>query len=487
MINNQSKGIIITYVLVFGAIFLLLLSGLLGFVLLQLRQASQKVAWNEALHIAESGIDYYRWHLRHFPNDLQDGESWCCDSPPCLFCGPYQHSYSDSLKKVEGKFSLEIKGKTQCGKVAAVTIVSTGWTDQFPKVKRKVEVKYLRSSVADYAYLLNSNVWAGSDREIKGPYHSNGGIRMDGENKALVTSAKSGWVCTDSFGCDTCPADCHLEESNCVCPGIFTTANGNEELFRHPVPPFDFEGITMDLAEIKDLTKNQGQGIYLPPSGEQGYYVILKKDSFDVYKITDLDAVYAYNLEKGWHWEYSVIGEKDATPQTYTIPSNCGLVFIEDDLWIEGEVQGKVTVVSADLETPSKETNIWLTGDIIYRVKDGSDGLLLLAQHNNLIALSVPESMELHGIYIAQTGHFGRNHYPCSDYPQDCIKEYLEIFGSVVSDGRVGTKWSYSWGGIASGFERRENIYDPKQGYNPPLFLPYTSETFEFKEWEELQ
>jgi hypothetical protein len=472
---QNKKGIITTYTLVFGAIFLLLISGLLGFISLQLRQTNQKIAWNEALQTAEAGIDYYRWHLSHFPNDLQDGESWCCDTPPCSVCGPYQHSYSDPLKKVEGQFSLEIEGIIQCGKVTAVTISSSGWTDQFPETKREVKVKYIRPSVADFAYLLNDNVWAGSDREINGPYHSNGGIRMDGENNALVTSAKETWICTSSFGCSP------SQEK----PGVFTTANGNEELFRYPVPPFDFEGITMDLAEIKYLTKNQGQGIYLPPSGEEGYYAILNKGSIEVYKITDLDPVYAYNLEDDWHWEYSVINEKNLLGD-YPIPGDCSLVFVEDNLWTEGEVQGKLTVVSADLETPGRETNIWLTGDITYDTKDGSDGLVLLAQHDNLIALEVPESMELHGIYIAQIGHFGRNHYPCSYYPQDCLKENLEMFGSVVSNGRVGTQWVYSWGGIASGFEDRENIYDPKQSYNPPPFLPYASEISEFKEWEEI-
>jgi len=482
---ERNGGVITTYALVFGAIFLLLISGLLSFVLLQLKQSSRKIAWNASLHIAEAGIDYYRWHLNHFPNDLQDGQSFCCENPPCTVCGPYEHSYSDPLSKVEGRFVLEIEGKAQCGKVTAITITSTGYTSDFPDIQRKVKVKYIRPSVADYAYLLNDNVWAGSDREIKGPYHSNGGIRMDGENKALVTSAKSEWVCTSSFGCDTCPSSCRLEGSDCVCPGVFTTANGNEELFRYPVPPFDFEGITMDLAEIKDITKNQGQGIYLPPSEKKGYYVILKKESIDVYKIIDLDAVWAYSLEEGWHWEYSKISKKGDL-KTYNIPLDCALLFVEDDLWIEGEVQNKLTIVSADLENPNKETNVWLTGNITYTQKDGSDGLVLVGQKNVLITLEVPENMELHGTYIAQTGHFGRNHYPCSYYPADCIKEYLEIFGSIVSNGRVGTQWVNPWGGIASGFRDRENIYDSKQSYNPPPFLPYTSETFEFKEWEEL-
>ncbi len=473
-------GIITTYVLVFGAILMLLLSGLLGFILLQIRQSSQEVAWNEALHVAEAGIDQYRWYLRHFPDDPQAWKDHCCDSPPCSSC-----PYSDPLNEVVGEFDLEVEAKMQCGELTAVTIISTGRTEKFPSMERQVKVKYIRSSVADYAYLLNDNVWAGSDREIKGPYHSNGGIRMDGENNALVTSAKKEWVCTDSFGCDSCPSSCYLDDGDCKCPGVFTTANGNTELFDSPVLPFDFDGISMDLAAIKELTKNQGQGIYLPPSEEEGYYAILKKEAVDIYKITDLDPVYAYNHEDDWHWEYSQIaGLED--PQTYSVPSNCGLIFVEDSLWIEGEVEGKVTVVSADLEDSGKETDVWLTENITYTQKYGTDGLVLLGQHDVLIPLEVPERMEIHGIFIAQTGHFGRNHYDCSDYPSDCIKDYLEMYGTVVSNGRVGTKWTYTYGGIASGFEVRENIYDPDQSYDPPPFLPYTSEIFEFKEWEEL-
>lgn len=462
---NKNKGAILTLVLVFGTIFLLLFSSLAGFILIQLKQSRQKVAWHQALAIAEAGLNYYRWHLAHAPGDIQDGTG----GP-----GPYEHDYADPEGGIIGKYSLEIEGRQQCGQTIAVTITSTGWTEQFPKTQRKIKVKYVRPSVADYTYLLNDNVWAGADREIKGPYHSNGGIRMDGENKSLVSSARETWTCTSSFGCS--PA----QEK----PGVFTTANGNEELFDFPVPPFDFEGMTMDLAEIKNLTQG-GQGIYLPPSDQEGYHLIFNNNkSIDLYKITELDRVYAYDLENGWHWEDSVI-DQETFLGNYPIPESCGLVFIEDNLWVEGEVKGKITVISADLINPNIETDVWLMGNIEYTTKDGSDGLVLLGQHNNLIGLYVPDNMELHGIYIAQTGHFGRNHYP-SNYNPYHKRSYLEIFGSVVSNGRVGTKWT-SGGSWVSGFERRENIYDPEQSFNPPPFLLTTSEEYQFKEWEEVE
>ncbi len=95
----MTKGIIITYVLVFGAIFLLLLSGLLGFVLLQLRQSNQQVAWNEALHLAEAGANYYRWCLNHEVGDQ-------CSTEKDYF-GPQGN--------LIGRFSLVINSTVSCG------------------------------------------------------------------------------------------------------------------------------------------------------------------------------------------------------------------------------------------------------------------------------------------------------------------------------------------------------------------------------------
>ena len=468
----MNKGVITTLTMVFGGIFVLLMAGLLGFIMLQHRGSLQRVALQESLHIAEAGLEYYKWRLLHFPNDLQDGTG----QP-----GPYEHSYEDATSKVEGTFSLDITGTTQCGEVVGAVITSSGWVSQFLNISRTVSATYTRSSVADFAFLLNDNVWAGADREIKGPYHSNGGIRMDGENKSLVISAKETWLCTESFGCD--PPETKA--------GVFTSANGNEELFSFPVPPFDFAGITLDLATIKNLTQpipeGQGQGLYFAPSSsEMGYHVVLNQTNIQVYEVTGVQDIFAYSSEEGWHWEDSEITSENLVG-TYAVPSSCSTAFFEDTIWLEGDLQGKVTIVAADLVDPGTEANVWLPGDIEYSTTDGTDGLLLLSQHNALIPLNSPDSLELQGIFVAQTGHFGRNHYDCGWYPADCIKSNLEMFGSVVSDGRVGTKWSYSWGGIASGYLQRENIYDPMQTLSPPPFLPLSSQEFELHGWEEVQ
>lgn len=471
----MNKGIITTYTLVFGAIFLLLLSGLLGFILLQLRQAEQRLNWNQSLHIAEAGLDYYRWCLN---NEVEQN----CQG---------QKDYFDPAGNLIGQFSIEDLSALACGQITSRKITSTGWTYKYPQIKRKVTILYARESVAKYSYILNDNVWIGGDHEIRGPYHSNGGIRFDGENQSLVSSAKENWICTGSFGCSSCPtsAGCYLQDSNCICPGVFTTtANSNPDLFSYPVPPFDFTGITIDLAQMKSSA--QSSGVYLPPSVNinpqgKGYYLKFFKDpatnegKFEVWIITQLSSTYAYSLEEDWHYDYFTITSKYLY-NTYSIPSACSAIFIEDNLWPEGEVKGKITLASANLVNPNIDTDVVLPGNIDYTTLDGSDGLALIAEKNVLVGPQSPNQMELRGIFVAQKGRFSRNHYPGN------IRDKLEIYGSIISNGRVGTQW-ISGSQVVSGYLKRESYFDSNLVYNPPPFTPYTVSDFKIVNWEEIE
>lgn len=472
MTNNYSRGIITAYVLIFGTIFLIILTGLLGFVLFQLRDSAKRLAWNEALQIAEAGANYYRWCLNN------GVESQCLA----------QKEYQDLAGNPMGTFTLEITPSISCGTTTARTVISTGWTQNFPTLKRKVKLLHSKESVAKYAYLINDNVWAGSDREIRGFYHSNGGIRMDGENQSLVTSAKDEWICTASFGCSTCPVSfgCRIEAENCICPGIFTsTDNSNPDLFDFPIPPFDFDGITTDLAEIKSLTQPYPQEKYWPkvsdidPEGKGYHLKFINNGTFEVWIITVLEPTYAYSLEEGWHYDYFTIVNEYRYGGPVSIDPNCSLVFIEDNLWLDGEVKGRVTVVSANLVNPNQDTDVVLPGNINYTALDGSDGLTIIGERNVLISPDSPNSLELRGIFVAQKGHFGRNLY------LENIKEVLEIYGSIISNGRVGTKWS-SGSLVVSGYLKRENYVDSNLLYNPPHYTPFVSSQLKIAGWEEI-
>ena len=457
-------------VIVFGSIFLLLFGGLSGYIFFQLRQSLKKLAWTESLEVAEAGIDFAKWCKNH-------------EIDP-----PLTKDFFDPEGNAIGSFSLEVLSNFSCGEEERTEVFSTGFTNNFPALKRKIKIVLGQVSVGQYAYLLNDNVWAGADRELRGYYHSNGGIRMDGENQSIVSSAQESWICTDSFGCDSsdCPDDCAVEGDACLCPGVFTTTgNSNPDLFFSPAPLFDFEGITIDLAKIKNLVFAFSQEKYWPPVSEidangLGYNLKFKNTGeFEVWIITDLDDTYAYSLEQGWHDDYFII-ESEYLYSTDYLDPNCSLLFFEDNLWVEGIVKGKVTTVSADLINPTKDTSVVLSADIEYTALDGSDGLALVGQNNVLIGPDSPDIMELRGIFVAQKGHFGRNHYPSN------LKEKLEIYGSIISNGRVGTKWS-SGSVVVSGYSKRENYIDSNLIYFAPPFVPSITSDFEIIHWEEVE
>jgi len=485
MFQNKEKGFIITYILIFAVIFAILLSALLGFILSQLRIAKYETASEQALYIAEAGLNRYRWFLIHKSQELLTGEELGCPPSDCSGCAECEYEFNLPGLGTVGGYTLEVEEVRPCDITTAVKVTAEAWASSFPNSSRKVELRYIKPSVADYSYILNHSVWAGSDRIIAGPYHSNGGIRMDGENNSLVSSEEIEWICTDSYGCSPCPSECnYVARQGCVCPGVFTTANGQDDLFVVGAHHFDFEGITVNLNQIKGLTKNEGKGLYLPPSGELGYHVILNNRELIVSKVLELSRVWAYDTELGNFWEYSIVSQESA-PQNYTL-TDCGLAFIEDSIWIGGELSGKITLVSADLIDQEKETDVWLEDDIEYLNGLGTDGLVLVGQNNVLITPDAPDYMDLYGVFIAQNGHFGRNHYSSWRYPQYAKKEQLVIYGSIVSNGRVGTQWT-SGGSWVSGYRERQNIYDTELSLGPPPFLPCLTEEFGFREWHEVQ
>jgi len=472
--HKKEGGYFVLLVLVFGSIFLLMITSLAGLIVNQKKLSRHNVNNETALQIAEAGLDYYRWYLAHFPEDTTNGTT----TPQ-----PYVHDYHDPEGGKIGAFSLYIDGNEVCNEITSIDITSVGSTTQSPSITRTVYGRYARPSVAEYAYIINSNVWAGSDRDIVGPYHSNGGIRMDGTNNSSVTSGVTDWLCTSSFGCSP----------DQTVDGVFG-AGPNSNLWEFPVIPVDFAGLTVDLANMKDQASSSGQ--YFGPSSNYGYHVVFRNDgTFDLYDVTNTYNIWQYSSDDGWHQaRHTITGESFI--DNYPIPSDCGLIFIEDKVWLEGVVSEKVTIAAADVTTPSVDPTIILQDDITYTATDGSVGLTAIAEEDVLIALDSPEDMELNGIFMAQNGHFGRNHYRttwiCCWYDYDVPSAYdsyvqqdeLDMNGTIVSNGRVGTKWS-SGGTFLSGYNQRTNSYDRDLATDPPPLTPYVSDNYTFIEWRE--
>jgi hypothetical protein len=443
-------------------------------VITQYQVQEHKYAKERALDIAEAGLDYYKWFLAHYPDDTTNGTG---------VPGPYVHTYTDPEEGDIGKFSLEVASSTACSEVYAIDIFSTGYTNESPSTTRTVYGRYARPTVSEYAYIINSNVWAGSDRTIIGPYHSNGIIRMDGTNNSTVTSGQEDWVCDGTLPCTPNAVGTTLDAVYGDGP--------NSSFWSFPAPPINFVGLTVDLASMQDKAENAG-GIYIGPSGDYGYRIDFQSDNtIDVYVADTTYSYYGYTTQDGWQTERHVIDDDDPFA-TYTIPTECPLIFVEDKVWLEGEISTKVTIAAADIDTAGVDPSIILNDDITYTNEDA--GLLAIGEEDVLVGLVVPNDMELNGIFIAQNGRFGRNHYKTGG-SEDVLdmhdayvtRDTLTVNGTIVSNGREGTKWVGAGGAFISGFETRYNSYDRDLVANPPPLTPETSDTYRFIEWREVE
>ncbi len=471
--RSQQSGYLLIMTLVFSSVLLTIVTSMIGFAVVQSRAISAKIQYEQAGQIAEAGLNYYKWYLAHHPGDMTHGTG----NP-----GPYVFTYYDPEGEAIGEYSLEIQSTQFCGETSSVRIESVGHTYANPDAQRKLSARYARPTVADYAFILNSSVWAGPDRVITGPYHSNGGIRMDGRNESTVTSNLETWTCTPAFDC----------EPSSTQDGVFTTtSNSNPSLFSFPSPPVDFAGITVDLANIKDKAHNGG-GLYFPEitqgNGRFGYRVTFNNDNtVRVRRVTGTLQVWGYSSEDGWQLERPIITSNNNS-NIYPIPEDCPVLFFEDDVWLEGTVGGKVTMGVGNLTTSSDPRSIILHNNILYSSATSS-GLLAVAQNNILVGLEVPNNMTVNGVYIAQNGRYGRNHYLTSDlnntYDPYVTRNSLTMNGTIVSNGRVGTQWVNPSGVTTSGFLNRTNSYDRLLATDPPPFIPVTSDVYQFHEWRD--
>lgn len=466
--NLNKKGYLLVLVLVFGAVFFVIISSFVGFIVTQSELVNQKVQIQRAGDVAEAGLNYYKWFLAHYPNDTTDGTG---------LPGPYVHVYSDSESGGIGEFSLMVASSTYCGDIASIEVTSTGFTYADPTVSRTITARYARPTVAEYSFIINSNVWAGADRTIVGPYHSNGGIRMDGTNNSVVTSGQASWTCDSSFGCSP----------TSVKGGVFTTtANPNTTLFSFPSAPINFTGLSVDMAQMLNRAQNAG-GIYIGPSGTYGYQVIFNGNStVTVRRVTNTTQYWGYSTEAGWQQERNVISNTSAVG-TYNISNTCPLIFVQDKVWLEGSVNQKVTVAAADVSSPAINPSIILNNNITY-TSASSSGLLAIAEQDVLLGLVVPTDMTLNGIFVAQNGRLGRNHYTTADLPPALdpyvFRNSVTMNGTTVSNGRVGTQWT-SGGVSISGFLVRNNSYDRNLVTSPPPLIPNTSDVFEMTDWRD--
>ena len=453
----KQKGAILTYLIIIIAVFMMVMLPVVADFTQKIQILRSSITREQAFQIAEAGINYYQWHLAHYPNDYQDGTG----QP-----GPYVHDYVDfDTQQKIGEFSLVVTPPPTGSTI--VTIQSTGWTNEQPSLKRIITVKYGIPSLAQYAFLSNDVIWIGSNETVGGMLQSNNGVRFDGIGSAPIRSAKETYTCPSSQG-SPCPA---------VKDGVWGAASQYVKNFwQFPVPAIDFSSLTSNLADMKSLA--QSSGIYLPPSNKKGYSLEFNSNgTVSIYKVTKL-----YSTPTGWDVN-GVAHNEDIDYQnrtfhlTQAIPSN-GIIYIEDNIWVEGTVHGRVTVAASLLPyNPSTAPTIYIPNNIIYSVKDGSDVLGLIAQKDVVVTYLAPNNIEIDAALVSQNSSCQFFYYSGN------IKDNITIYGSIMTFGQWTWTWVNYYGSVVSGYRNTFSNYDGNFLYAPPPNFPLSSSGYQLLNW----
>ena len=476
-VNCQlQSGVTTLLVVAFMGVFTLIMGALVGYVLEQAKYGRALHAREEALSIAESGLEYFKWHVAHNTAIREDGTG-------------LQPSYSYAVNDPEGgelgSANITASAKMQCGRVQWIDVGSEGVSNADARFKRTLAARYMRPAVAEYAFVTDSGVWYASN--VTGPVHGNSVVRMDGTNNSTVSSklGEDEFWCTSSFGC----SPSRWED------GVFGNGPGSA-LWQFPVGEINFATMIADTAPLQGYAN--ADGLYLSPirvyldgiaqgsqfssvggSESKGFHIVFNSDgTVTVKRVTSTNSLSsAFDPQTG-----NLVTDRsdiasETTVGTYSLLSDCALIYSEAKTWISGTVSGKMTVVAADPGSFSPDIILGGTisvseGNIGYATTDGTTGLTAIAEHAVRFANKVPNDMSIRGVFVAQNGFYGRYFY-------GYFRNSLTLNGSIISKLRAAT-----WYG-SSGFQNRYTTYDRLQAFDPAPFTPSARVDYGYVLWRE--
>jgi len=468
----KKQGSSLIYILIVISIVAVLLASIVEFTASHLRYSASRSSKIQSIHVAEAGIYFYRWYLAHNVEGLtkqQIRQFW--DGSPYGVGSAYEVDYEGI-----GRYSITVTPPSSGSTVAVVE--STGWTYKDPDIKRTVRVRFRQPSWSEYSVLSDAHIRFGDGTEVFGPLHSNGGIRFDGVAHNVVSSMQTTYndpdtginrpgVWTNWFG----------EYNSSMGSSVFL---GGKQF---PVSEKDFGGVVSDMAHMKEEAgcnsssycsdaQTGANGIYFN-NRNQGRHIKLKTDgTFEIRRVRSYDSS-TYNITR-----YRGLWD------TYTIPEY-GVIFVEDNVWIEGQVHGEqVTIVSADL-TGSRVRSVYIGNDILYTHYDGTDIIGIIAEEDIEIIRDSENDLRIDAALLAQKGRVGRDWYGWYDDPllgnsSNNTKDVITVFGAIATKERYGFAWTDN-----SGYIDRNLYYDNNLLYTPPPFFP-TGTNYAIDLWEEL-
>jgi hypothetical protein len=454
ILRIKQKGITTIFVLVFGSVLGMVIAGMVWLTILQSKVTAQTLDREQGLALAESGLNYYKWFLAHFPTDVRNGTG----QP-----GPYVVSYTDPITGISGTYTLTITGQYQCNELVAVDVVSVGQVTNKPNSRRTITARFSYPSVSEYSAIGNSDVTYGSGSTTTGSVHSNGIITMNGTHNSYITSAVSS-------------------------QGVRTTNNGGTPgLWVYPVAPVSFSSL-LNISQMQTRAQTYGQYFGRYSSGtsgeasERGYHIIFKNNgTYDVYQVSDMDPADTLDPSNGTDY-HKIAAGGETFLGNYTPVSSCSLIFVRDKVWVEGVVSGKVTLVAADPDT-DRNRDIIIRNNLTRKTTTGSDGVALIAERHILLSSDSPNNLTWEGIFVASGGYVRRNKYK-SSLSTSVRSSMTRVGTGVTAQEGGGFYWSTN-PGPESGYTSRTYVYDRALVFSPPPFTPTISSQYRIINWRE--
>lgn len=516
--NQQANedGFILPTLLTFVVVALIVSAAVVEIINSNLSLVNNNVQHQQALNIAEAGINYYLWHLSHNPNDFKDGQSTPTTPNAQLGYGPYVHNYIDSNAVNEGTYTLWINPQGNGSTIATVRSIGQVAGTSFT---RTVQATIGRASFASYAVVGDSALWFGNDETADGPVFSNQGIRLDGPNNDTAASANSTYVPSAQVGGD---GNSH--------PGVWCSTTvtqpvncltRNKSTWIYPKPAIDFTQVSSSLCTMKKTAfgdysqtsslAGQANACTQTPTTRTAAYIPQRSSSFSLTK------GYLINLNSNGTYDLYDVNSETDTAATYSsalglqtvatgiaIPPS-GVIFAEDNVWVRSNptFHGRVTIASGRLAT-STNTDIVIAGPLVYSTKNGSDSIGLVSEGDVLVAPYAPPAsgaftFEIDGAIIAENGNV--------EFPPTYRSASKNTLGWVNSNqqmlfyGSVATRltWTWNWintsaanavrdpvsGNYISGIENTTSQYDYNLLYAPPPSYPLTS-SYDILAWREV-
>jgi hypothetical protein len=477
----KKNGFVLVTAIVAVGIFSIMLMGALSLSILQMKLNATKIANTQALHIADAGVNYYRWVLYHQHKDYCNKEA-CKPGPDYGPYGPYE--YKDASGNMIGYYELYIIPPAMNGSTI-VNVKSIGWTEKYPGIKREIEVRLGIPAWSTYSTLSNSFVRFGEGTEVWGPIHSNSGIRFDGKAYNLVTSSVLDFDDPDHLGGNEFGVHTHylvtdpLPDSNNPPQNVPDRSDVFSAGRTFPVPVISFDMLDNYINDIYGMATTSGYELI--NSGVEGYHLVIvpqtgsNNDMIKIYKVNTItdscESKETYGIES------------ETLFTTITPPAN-GVIFVKDRVWIDGQIDNERLSILAFVEPfAGSASDIIINNDLLYTNYDGIDAIGLIAQRNISIGLFSENELLINSGMIAKTGRIGRNYYAVSNIggcsSVYAIRDSIEVIGSLASAGRYGFAYTDN-----TGYINRDLFYDNFLTFAPPPHFPSTGE-YTFISWKE--